>query len=243
MRMALLAPDMGSAPMQYAYAVKDDLLDRACPAAAVPSGNYPMEDLRIGVTKYRFRRLVVGRAYPISPGRFEFVVDTLAPHVIGHGDTPRLALQDWSEQVHVLYQQLLAMRPFEMGDRDHARWRALESLIDSADFRRLTPVRMRQLGHVKYSGRQYPFAICWADGKQERVTFDMMPSEFPSFRPGQWIEAICERDPVTGQLITVTHVERIAELRMMSPEQQEQYWESLPTSDSLPESDVDWTRS
>jgi hypothetical protein len=241
--MAILAPDVGHDVVPYVYAVRDDLLQRGRAPASYFSGRYPMRSFRVGTTEYRFRRPMTGRVYPAGAGVLEFAVDALAPYVVGRAATPQEALDDWRNQVHALFQQLLAMRPFEMEPRDRARWRALDSVIDSAQFRRSTPVRMRQLGRVEYLKRPYPCAVHWAGGGRERVSFELMPPEFPSFKPGQWIEAICERDPLTTRLMRVSHVERIPEVRMMSCTQQDQYWENLTTSDSLPESDLDWTSS
>lgn len=248
--MAILAPDVGHDVVPYVYAVRDDLLREHTPPSYF-SGRYPMHGFHVGPSEYRFRRPMTGRVFRVGAGTFEFAVDALAPHVVGRAAKPKDAFEDWRNQVHALFQQLLAMRPFEMEPVDRARWRALESVIDSAQFRRTMPVRMRQLGRVEYMKRSYPCAVHWAGGSlggqtyggRERVSFEVMPPEFPSFKPGQWIEAISERDPLTGQLIRVTHVERIPDVRIMTREQQDEYWQSLPTSESLPESDLDWTRS
>lgn len=241
--MAMLAPNLGQDVVSYVYAVQDDLLERGSTPASFFSGRYPITSFRVGTTEYQLRQSTTGRVYPARAGTFEFVVDALAPYVVGRADTPKAAIEDWRNHVHALFQQLLAKRPFEMDADDRARWRALEAMIDSAQFRRSTPIRMRQLGRVEYRHGQFPCAIHWAGGGRERVSLDVMPPEFPSLKPGQWIEAICERDPLTRRLVRVTHVERIPEVRMMSSQQQNQYWDNLPTSHSLPESDLDWKRS
>lgn len=238
----MLAPNVGNDVVPYVYAVMSDLLEQRRTAASYFSGRYPLRNFRVGSTEYQLRRPMTGRVYPAGPGRFEFVVDALMPHVIGRANTPQAAAEDWRNQVHAMFQQLLAMRPFEMEATDRAKWRSLESAIDSAQLRRSTPVRMRQLGRVLYLKRPYPCAIHWAGGGRDQVSFELMPPEFPSFKPGQWIEAICERDPLTGRLLRIPHVERIPEIRMMTCHQQNQYWDSLPVSESLPESDLDWTR-
>lgn len=243
MKMAMLAADVGQDVIPYVHAIRDELLGQRQGLPPSFSGGYPLRMIRVGGAEYRLRRLVVGRLYPTSDGAFEFLVDDLAPHIVGRAMTPQAAIDDWRNRVHAAFQQLLAMRPFEMDLSDEHRWRALESIIDTAQFRRSSPVRMRQLGRVDYMRYSYPRAIRWAGAACEQVSLDVMPAEFPSFRHGQWIEGICERDPLTGRLLRVTHIERIPEIRMMSAEQQDKYWDTLPTGDSLPESDLDWTRS
>jgi hypothetical protein len=240
--MAMLAADVGQEMISYVYAIHDDLL---APRARAPffSGGYPMKTMRVGGTEYQFRRTLYGRVYPIASGEFEFVVDELAPHVVGRASSAPDAINDWCVQVHAALQQMLAMRPFEMTTEDRARWQAFESVIDTAQLRRSTPIRMRQLGCVEYMHYPYPRAVHWVGGGRERVSLEAMPPEFPAYRPGQWIEAICERDPLTSHLLRVTHVERIPDVRLMSRGQQDQYWEALPTSTLLPESDLDWTRA
>jgi hypothetical protein len=237
----LVAPDMGQDVVPYVYRVRDDLLEAAAPRSYF-SGEHPIRRLRIGTTEYRLRRPMTGRAYPATGSAVEFIVEDLAPHIVGMGMTASAAFEDWRLKVHAHFQQLLALRPFEMSAHDREVWRALNSVIDSAQFRRSIPVRMRELGRVSYKRLWYPCSIRWASGGADDVSFDVVPPEFPSLRAGQWIEAICERDPLTGRLLRVTHMERVPEVRMMSRTQQDDYWESLPTSESLAESDVDWTR-
>ncbi len=241
--MPILAPDVGQDMIPYVYAIQDDLLVAQTAPHLFNSGTYPMKTIQVAGTVYKLRRPLQGRAYLSPRGEYEFVVDALAPHVAGKGASVSEAIDDWRMLVHASIQQMLAMRPFEMSIEDARRWRAFESVIDTSELRRTTPIRMRQLGRVEYLHTQYPQAIHWMGGGRERVSLDAMPSEFPSYKPGQWIEAICERDPLTSRLLRVAHIERIPQVRMMSRDQQDQYWASLPTSTPLPESDLDWTRT
>lgn len=241
--MAILATDVGHDTIPYVYAIKDDLLTTRMESRGFFSGEYPIKTFRVGGTEYKLRGTLRGRVYMSMTGGYEFVVNALAPYATGKGTSAPEAIDDWQSQVHAFIQQMLATRPFEMSAEDASRWRVFESVIDTSELRRTTPLRMRQLGRVEYLRTQYPQAILWMGGSRERVSLEKMPAEFPSYKVGQWIEAICERDPLTSRLLRVTHIERIPEVRMMSRDQQDQYWESLPTSTSLPESDFDWTRT
>lgn len=239
--MPVLAADVAPDTIHHVYAIKDDLLARQA-SVSVFSGAYPMKRFAVGDASYELRHEVVGRLYPVIGGGYEFVVDALAEHVVGRGDMPATAQDDWRSNAHALVQRLLRTRPFEMTDADVAQWRALESIIDVSQYRRTTPVRLRQLGRVEYVQGTFPQAVHWVGARREAVTLDRMPPEFAGFKVGQWIEAVCERDPLSGRLLRVTHVEPIPEVRLMSVEQQNEYWDRLPTSGSLPESDLDWTR-
>ena len=240
--MPMLAPDLGPDAVTCVYAVRDELLGQPARPPYYFSGGYPLTSIRVGGTEYELRRAIQGRLYPSDNGHYEFVVDALAAYIVGRGDTADSAADDWRNKLHAAVQQLLAARPFEMSNSDVARWRALESVIDMAQYRRTTPVRMRQLGRVEYLRHPFPKAIHWTGTGRERIALETMPPEFAGFKPGQWIEAICERDPLTGRLLRVTHVEPIPALRFMSREQQDEFLQSLPRGDSLPESDLDWTR-
>lgn len=239
--MAVLTADVGREMIPYVYAVRDELLAQAVRATSFFSGLYPMKSIRVGGTEYQLRRRLQGYVYPSASGDFEFVVDALAPYVVGRARSAEEAIEDWKVKVHAGFQQMLAMRPFEMSTDDRARWHAFELAIDTAELRRSTPIRMRQLGSVEYMHHRYPRAVRWIGGGRERVLLAAMPPEFPGYKPGQWIEAICERDPLTGRLLRVTHVERIPDVRLMSRVQQDEYWDTLPTGETLPESDLDWT--
>lgn len=239
--MPVLAADVAPDTILHVYAIKEDLLSR--PASfSVFSGAYPMKRFAVGDASYELRHEVVGWLYPVVGGGYEFVVNALAEHVVGRGNTAVAARDDWYSKVHALAQRLLRARPFEMTDLDAAQWRAVESIIDVSHYRRATPVRMRQLGRVEYVRGSFPQAVHWVGARREAVTLDKMPPEFAGFKVGQWIEAVCERDPLSGRLRRVTHVEPIPEVRLMSLEEQSKYWDQLPTSSSLPESDLDWTQ-
>ena len=206
------------------------------------SGEYPMDEIVVGRTRYKFRNIVRGCLYPTDVGDFEFVLDSLASYVVGRGQSREDAERDWREQVHTLFQRLLKMRPWEMSADEAACWRSLNTLIDVAEYRRTTPIAMRQLGRIRYLTAARPQRIDWAAGGIDHLAFDEAPPEIAGYRAGQWIEAVVDRDPVSGKLLRIHSVEPIPEIRPMGTDEQSRYLEGLPTF-RLPESDVDWTAS
>lgn len=237
--MPMLAPDMGREVAMYVYAVRDELLRQQLPDAF--SGGYPLRSIRVGEAEYPLRFPVVGRVYPTEKGTFEFVVDAVAPFVIGCGQSAEEALDDWSMKVHALFQRLLATRPFETDAADRVRWGALESLIDVAQYRRTTPISMRQVGRIAYQGYPFPRAVKWIDGTSDRIDLARVPAVLAGLKPGQWVEAVCDRDPLSGRLVRIESAQPISPIRPMSEREQAEFMQSLPKGESLPESELDWT--
>lgn len=203
-----------------------------------------LNSIKMGDAEYRLRQQpMLGHVDPAMDGGYEFIVDAFAPHAVGRGKTDDEAVEDWKRTVHAEFQRMFSMRPFEMDVADQARWRAMEAMIDIAEYRRTTPIRMRQIGRVEYLRDRYPRAIRWIEGRRERINLESMPPEFSGYRLGQWIEAICERDPLTHRLLRISYVARIPEIRSMTPDEQADFLDTLPTSSDLPESDLDWTKA
>jgi hypothetical protein len=159
----------------------------------------------------------------------------------GHGDTPLLARQDWERTVHATFQILYGMRPFEMSESERKQWQHLVAAIDVCRYRETTPVCLRQIGQVRWGNRPYPSKIVWIDGAEEQFSLEQVPSELAGCRPGRWIEADVQRDPVTGRLIRIDHIQRIAEVRPLTEPQVSETLEALPKAD-LPKREWDWPK-
>lgn len=194
--------------------------------------------LEVGETVYRLKAKLAGTFFPGTIGEDgEFIVPEFLPDFVGRGRNIAIALRDWRDQVHCRFQELYAMRPFEMTERDESTWRVLESQFDVATYRDTTPLSIRQVGRVARA-RPHPDLIQWEDGHKEAVRLDQMPGEFATFRPGQPFAAIVLRDPVDFHLIKVSHVQRAGNLPRMTPEAFDDLLRSIPTTASLP--DADW---
>ena len=194
--------------------------------------------VEVGETVYRLKAKAAGTFFPGAIGEDgEFIVPEFLPDFVGRGRSITTALQDWRDQVHCRFQEIYAMRPFEMTERDWATWRLLESQIDVGTYRDSTPLTVRQLGRV-IRARPRPEQIQWEDGHKEVVQLDQMPGEFATYKPGQPFAAIVLRDPVDFHLIKVSHVQRTGNLPEMSAKEFDALVRAIPTTATLP--DADW---
>lgn len=160
---------------------------------------------------------------------------------VGRGETPALARREWERQFHAGFQALYGKRPFEMTTEESRRWGELVSVVDVDSYRKETPLSMRQLGEVRYGHAQYPTMVRWLDGRRDRIELEAVPAELASCRPGQWIDAVVLRDPVTNRLQRITHMDKIATVHPMTNEQAAKHLDAVEPAD-LPKTGWDWPR-
>ena len=223
--------------------VRGTTLDRLtwAPSGFFPGGVIPLSEIRIGETCYRLRESLRGEFSSGEDFTCKFWVDGFSPQFIGKGTRAHDAYRDWRDQVHEAFQELYGKRPFEMNEEDQERWEVLENVIDVVGYRNETPVVVRQIGKV--TRIRQPRRVEWIDGRTETVNLDHMPGEFASYKPGQPFEADVERDPLTWKMRKVCFVRRIGEVYPMAEGELKRFWQSLPTTSSLPASDRDWTET
>jgi len=101
---------------------------------------------------------------------------------------------------------------------------------------------LRQIGRITQDRSPQIRQITWVDGEKEQVSLDLMPPEIAKYKVGQYFEANVERDQCSGKLLRVQHVQRIRSLRPLTKKTLEKFWNSLPTTSSLPRSNRDWTQ-
>ncbi|GIW79532.1 MAG: hypothetical protein KatS3mg105_1339 [Gemmatales bacterium] len=207
-------------------------------AGFVPGGIIPISDVIVGETIYHLRNPVQA-VFLFKGACWEIWVQGFSPDFIGYGDSPEAAYEDWRDQVHESFQDLYRKRPFEMEDEERRRWKDLEDLIDVVAYQNETPVVFRQLGQITQA-RPLPRQISWVDGIKEIVRLELMPAEFAAYKVGQWFEAIVERDRLSWRLRKVHYVQRTPALGSMSKSELSNFWNSLPTTVTLPESPRDW---
>ncbi len=207
----------------------------------LPGGSVHLSQVQVGETTYPLRRPVRSVSVPNGRGGWEFWVDGFSPRFVGRGACAEAAYRDWRDQVHEAFQALYRMRPFEMGPDERQAWDVLEGLIDVIGYQNDMPVLVRQLGQITQA-RPLPRQITWVDGTKETdIDLGRMPDEFAGYKPGQWFEAIVERDPRTWRLRRVRFVQRTPSIPSLSGTALEPYWTALPSADSLPGSKRDWT--
>lgn len=200
----------------------------------------PITDVRVGDTCYRLRFAVVGSWFPGESECGEFWVHGFSPRFVGRGVVMDAARDDWCYQVHETFQVLYGKRAFEMSEDELSTWRLLESMINVVAYRNSTPLTLREVGWVS-GARPEPWRITWSDGRNERVDLEKMPGPFAAYKPGQWFEAVVERDSVTGRLLRVVSAQRVPTMHPMSEDHLSKFLQSLPGTNELPDSDEPWT--
>jgi hypothetical protein len=161
---------------------------------------------------------------------------------IGKAEVLPKAYLNWQELLHADFQKLYSKRPFEMTDAERDRWQLLVTVIDVVHYKQSTPLSVREIGCISFGKRSYPTVIKWIDGRSEAVSLGQAPPELAHCKPGQWIEAIVKRDPLTNRLVAIDHIEKISSLHMPSPAKLTNEWEAMPKA-KLPHSEWDWPDS
>jgi len=188
------------------------------------------EEVRVGEARYRLRSPLTLTFYPfvlVDKGELIPEPDSAAPDgwsIIGTGVAFDDAFQDWSAKLHMIVQNLLAKRPWEMTQEEVRNMASMERMIDIPAYHRETPHSMRQIGTVARS-RPIPDCILWEDGLVEHVKLYQMPPDFATFVNGQRFEAITVRDSMNGELQRVSYVGKLGRLKAVPPEQ----WEKTQT--------------
>jgi hypothetical protein len=197
-----------------------------------------LEVLRYGQTTYPLRKRTEGAFYPhfASTGG-EYLVAGFLAIVVGQGNTPNLAYRDWLKRFHATFQRLYLMRPFEMGEDDVEAWGVIENQVDVERYRASQPLIVRQQGKV-VRARPHPDLVQWEDGTCEGVSPARMPAEFVIYAVGQPFEAVVHRDPTSYKILKVEYLKRLPSRVALTREESKRLWDSLPTSESLP--DTDW---
>lgn len=158
---------------------------------------------------------------------------------IGQAETLPKSYENWRELVHADFQNLYRKRVFEMTDREQERWNLLVDVIDVLHYKQNTPLSVREIGYISYGKRSYPTRIRWIHGRIEDFSLSQVPPELAECKPGQWIEAVVKRHPVTNRLLSIEHIQKIKPLFTPSPSQLSEEWESTPRAD-LPKTKWDW---
>ncbi len=192
-------------------------------------------NFEIGGVEYPLRSPLLARYYRSIE---KLIVDSASPIFIGSGPSSEIALTDFKEQVHFAIQDLIGKRPFEFSETDKAKWRLLNELFDLTVYQNNTPIRVRQFGKIK-KGRPTPQSIEWESGRIESVSLDQVLSpEFVTFKVGQPIEAIVERDRISNELLKIIFVSR-SRRSTMSRADEDGLWNRIGSTGRLTQ-DPDW---
>ena len=196
----------------------------------------PIDSFSVGDSYYKFIHPVIVNHEPSAQG-WRCYINELTNYV-GFGDTEEAALKELKINIHAGFQQLSKKRPFEMSEQDQTKWRELVNVVDLLDYKITTPVVVREIGCVSYQKISHPARIKWLSGKNYFIDPDKVPGELMSCAPGQWIEAVVKRDPLTYREIEIESITKIS-YRLPTDAELKKFWEEMPEAD-LEDADTTW---
>ena len=190
-----------------------------------------LNDIRVAGVVYPLRQPSATDYIPVVG---EFLVEGFSPTFIGKGKTPKEARQDWALSVHAAFQELQYKRSFEMTAEEQDAWSVLASRIDVTVYRNYTPLYVRQFGKIGRA-RPYPEQIIWDNGTADEVALHQVDSpDFITFKPGQPLEALVARDPVTFQLLRIVHIQRRPSAIRLPASEEAELLASIGSTKTLP---------
>lgn len=199
------------------------------------SFTWPLREFSVGSTAYRFFKTVQRNEIPSEDGWLSYI--SQLPNYTGKGQTAEEAFEDLRVNIHVDFQRLLRMRPFEMSEEEKSKWSSLASVIDLLEYKITTPLIVREIGQVSHGMISRPKRIKWIRDENYIIEPSRVPGELMACATGQWIEAVVKRDPVSHKIL---EIESISKIKFRIPRESEikEIWESMPRTNL--ESD-DWT--
>jgi len=188
----------------------------------------PLARLEVGRSSYRFIARVLASWTPVDKGWVCYIRELTS--YAGKGDTIEQAFEELKLAIHTAFQRLQRKRPFEMDEAEHANWLQLTSVIDLLHYKMTTPLETREIGQVSFEKISRPCSIKWISGLKYIIDPYRVPAELMSCRPGQWIEAVVKRDPITHR---ETEIESIRKISFRIPKEPEvrTFWETLPKAE------------
>jgi hypothetical protein len=217
------------------------LWQELCDEARRESGHAEeVVDLRVGPVTYHLQRALKLQVAPRDDHAWEFTLEQFAPRFVGVGDSISAARRDCLNRIHSAFQSLVRLRPFRMTEQQRSDWELLVKLIDVDKYRDSVPLTLLEVGFVSEWNADR-WVVVWLDGRRaETVTVEQTPPEFAAFQPGQWFEALVEREPRSYALRKLCFVRTTEPLREMSDSELRQWLDELPSGESLPKSGSEW---
>jgi len=185
----------------------------------------PLVDLAVGHTYYRFIERVLVNWTPIDQGWVCYVMEL--NNYVGNGETIEQAFEELKLAIHTDFQRLERKRLFEIDEEERTKWTQLTSVIDLLDYKMTTPIVTREIGEVSFWKISRPYSIKWISGQTYFIDPYKVPAELMSCRPGQWVEAIVKRYPITNREIEIESITKIS-FRIPQPSEVKALWERMP---------------
>jgi hypothetical protein len=92
-----------------------------------------------------------------------------------------------------------------------------------------TPIVVREVGQISYGMISRPYRIKWLTGYNIVIDPYRVPPELMSLKPGQYIDAVVKRDPVTHKEIEILSVQSIA-FHLPTEAEAKNFLETLPVA-------------
>lgn len=195
---------MQSSLPPYEYNVKEEI------NAYTSSSSYcPLRDFQVGETRYRLLSPIDSFVNYDSDNKQWECWARKFNHIGVSKENREAAIEDFKLKIHISFQQLYSKRPFEMTEDEHSEWVRLANTIDLLHYRTTTPLKVCEIGCISYKNYQYPYRIKWLTDENYIVDPSKVPGELMSYKPGQWIEAIVERQPISHKVLRISSVKKI----------------------------------
>jgi hypothetical protein len=94
-------------------------------------------------------------------------------------------------------------------------------------------MQVRQFGRIERA-RPYPDLIVWENGSADVVALSQVnSSDFITYKPGQPIEAVVTRDPVTFQLLGISYIQRRSAATRLPVSEEAELLETIGSTKTL----------
>jgi hypothetical protein len=193
-----------------------------------------LRDLQFGKTIYRFlKQIALNNIRNSETGEWACWSSELNASIWGKGDNSQSAREDFKTQLHTVFQRLYHMRPFEMEELERDQWQRLVNVIDVHNYRTTTPVVVQEVGQVSFGKIARPYRVKWLTGHNYIIDPGKVAPELMSMKPGQYIEAVVKRDPVTHRELEIVSVRPIS-FHLPNETAAKRIWDDMSAAD-LPE--------
>lgn len=193
-----------------------------------------LSGMRFGNTGYRFlQEISIKSVRDFESGDWICWSSDLESSIVGKGDTFVSAEDDFTKQLHTVFQRLYRKRPFEMDARELRQWQRLVNIIDVHHYRTTTPIVVQEIGQISYGRISRPYRVKWLTGYNYIIDPSKVPPDLMSLKTGQYIEAVVKRDPVTHKELEIVSIKSIS-FRLPNEKEAKTMWDEMPAAE-LPE--------
>ncbi len=167
-----------------------------------PTGSRLISEASVGETSYRFKK---PERIELESSQGRCVARGMDGAIEGVGEDEETALRNWKYRLHIEFQRLCCLEPFEMLDEDKTTWKKLVERTNLTEYKKSKPTVIRQLGKIIQTGDD-AYSVDWMEGKPEPIDLARAPANFARLQKDDKFEAIVRRDSDTWKTIRVHYV-------------------------------------